>query len=509
MEDGSATDITNVETIRDRLRIALGGATLVMLALSWPLWVGGDTIPRVPFVRRLPAVSGLGSGIAFGLLLGALAVSTTRVAWRGALTLGLGILVALILGDQHRFQPWAYQFLMIGLLLVCLPPAQALTYARWWFVSLYFYSGLSKLDVSFCNELGNLFLVTAVRPLGLEPAEWPAAWRIGAILAMPLGEIGVATALLVPRTRRIGLAAALALHAALLGILGPWGLRHSGIVLVWNAAMMIELAILFGPRFSVPEEAAPTGTGRLLGGLARLGFWLAAILPLGERWGWCDTWPAHALYASHSERTEVFLHDAQWDELTTDLKAHLKEPGLDPWRRFDLTAWSRDARGVPVYPQGRACNGLAESIAARYGGRLLIKVVQWGRADLWTGRRSRVECLGLDAIRRQGDRYRLNSHPAGSNARNAGAAWRRVELPSSGNSRNTLPCGSHERAVSCFIPPLCRADSESATSARRHTPSCDSSPRAASAGGRSFRSVPPASATHPTSRTHPMRVTHS
>ena len=52
------------------------------------------------------------------------------------------------------------------------------------------------------------------------------------------------------------------------------------------------------------------------------------------------------------------------------------------------------------------------SLAARYGGRLLIRVIQWGRADRWTGERTSVECLGLDAVRRQGDRYRLNAHPA-------------------------------------------------------------------------------------------------
>ncbi|AGA27198.1 MauE/DoxX family redox-associated membrane protein [Singulisphaera acidiphila] len=399
--------------IRDRLRIALGLATLVMLVLSWPLWTNRDGFPRVPFVAGFPELMGLASFLAFAALLAALAFTTAGIAWRGSLTLGLGILLVLILGDQHRFQPWAYQFLMIGLLLVCLPPAHALTYGRWWFAALYVYSGLSKLDVSFCNELGNLFLVTAVRPLGLEPAAWPAPARMAAILAMPLWEIGVAVALIVPKTRRLGLAAALVLHTALLWILGPWGLRHSTIVLVWNGAMMVEVAILFGSTPAVSDEGDASKRRRWVGIPARVLFWAAVILPLGERWGWLDAWPGHALYASHVERTEVFLHDAQWEELTPELQSHLQAPGPDSWRRFDLTAWSRAARGVPVYPQGRACNGLAEAIAARYGGRLLIKVVQWGHADRWTGRRSRVECLGLEAIRRLGNGYRLNSHPAG------------------------------------------------------------------------------------------------
>lgn len=387
---------------------------LVMLILSWPLWIERGEFPRIPFFAGFPGLTGSVSILTFAILVTALAFATAGIAWRTALTLGIGILVVLILGDQHRFQPWTYQFMMVGLLLVCLPPARALTYARWWFAALYLYSGLSKFDVSFCNELGHLFLATAVRPLGLDPAAWPTAARVAAILVMPLWEIGVAVALLVPQARRIGLAAALVLHGTLLAILGPWGLQHSTIVLVWNGAMMVEVAILFWPKFAGSEEEANRPHRRWTELLVQVLFWGAVVLPLGERWGWFDAWPSHALYASHVERTEVFLHEAQWDELTPELQRHLAPPGADAWRRFDLTAWSRASRGVPVYPQGRACNGLAEAIAARYGGRLLIKVVQWGHADRWSGRRNRVECLGLDAIRRQGNTYRLNAHPVGT-----------------------------------------------------------------------------------------------
>jgi hypothetical protein len=136
------------------------------------------------------------------------------------------------------------------------------------------------------------------------------------------------------------------------------------------------------------------------------------VLPLGERRGHCDAWPGHALYASHVERTEVFLHEDDVETYPLELRRHLGAAATGPWRRLDLTGWSRAARGVPVYPQARACNGLAEALAARYGDRLLIRVVQWGRADRWTGERTRVDLLGLEAIRRQGDRYRLNAHPA-------------------------------------------------------------------------------------------------
>ncbi len=70
------------------------------------------------------------------------------------------------------------------------------------------------------------------------------------------------------------------------------------------------------------------------------------------------------------------------------------------------------ARSCRFIPAGRACNGVAEALAARYRGARLVRVYQWGKAVPWTGERTRVECLGLEGIRRQGDRYRLNAHPA-------------------------------------------------------------------------------------------------
>jgi len=228
---------------------------------------------------------------------------------------------------------------------------------------------------------------------------------------MPAWEIAVAALLAVPAARRVGRAGAAVLHLALLGILGPWGLRHSTIVLIWNAATMAEVWIAFGPDLAA-EEAVADGAGPSSGLWARLVFWAAVVLPLGERRGVLDAWPSHALYAGHVERTDVFLLADEVDGYPEAIRRHVEPGGPGGWRRLNLTAWSRAVRGTPVYPSGRACNGLAEALAARYGGRLVIRVVQHGRADRWTGRRDAVECLGLEAIRRQGDRYRLNAHPA-------------------------------------------------------------------------------------------------
>jgi hypothetical protein len=386
-------------------------STLGMLLLSWPLWVERGDFPRVPFLKGVPQASPGISLVLFGiavLTVGATGLVPRRGGWFAA---SLGPLTILVVQDQHRFQPWAYQYAVTGLLLTTLRPRTGLRYARWWIVSLYIHSGLSKLDGSFHDELGTVFLATILRILHVEPSTVPELWRQVLIMAMPLFELVVAIALLVPRTRRLGVVGATGIHLILIVILGPLGLGHSAIVLVWNAAMLTEVWIAFGPE---PAESAEAGTSKGIGWL-ELGikglFWAGVLLPLVERWELFDAWPSHALYASHVERLDVFLHESELEAYPVVVRRHLTPTEDGPWHRLNLTAWSRELRGTPVYPQNRACLGLAEALAARYGVRGLVRVVLLGPTDQWTGRRASRERIGLEAIRQEGDRFLLNAHP--------------------------------------------------------------------------------------------------
>ncbi len=400
-------DDAEIERAGGLLRRLTSLPTLVMLGLSWPLWIDGGAIPRVPFVRgmigaTLPPVLSWGLFVA---LLVSVALTALGRFWRGWFTLSACLLIALIARDQHRFQPWAYQYLATCLLLAGLPEGLRLRYARWWFVAIYLHSGLSKLDAAFCAELGPVFLKTLLTPFQLDPLSWPAPARNLAVLAMPLGEVLVAGMLLWPRSRRAGRIGALMLHGGVLTILGPWGLGHSTILLVWNVAMLCEVWAAFGPRL----ESSLVATGRGWMGLFGRGlFWAGALLPLGERVGVFDPWPSHALYASHVGRVTVLLEG----EFPDDISRHchpIESPSEEGWRRLDVTAWSRFARGTPPYAGRRASLGLAEGLAVRYGGVGRVRVIVFGPAHPLTGARTREEATGLGPIRALGDRFLLNS----------------------------------------------------------------------------------------------------
>ncbi|WP_169973595.1 DoxX family protein [Tautonia rosea] len=392
-------------------RGALGVATLTMLSLSWPIWVGSDSLfPRVPFLPGLPEPPWL-RFVLFSVLVGSILGGILR---RRCLLIGLLPLAYLIAGDQHRFQPWAYQYALMSMALGTLPSARALGLCRALLIALYVHSGLSKLDVTFPGEVGAAFLIQLTAPLGTDVMSWPGPVRTAAALMMPMVELLVGVGLAFRTTRPVALVGAVLMHATLITLLGPWGLDHSTIVVVWNSALIVEGLILFARtgsgRSIAPMEPMPRA-GRVVVAV----FALAITLPGLERWGAWDSWPSFALYASHAERVYVFLHEDDLPQYPDEVRRHLRPPMLgDPWHRLDLTSWSRAGRGTPPYPQARAAVGVAEALANRVGSGHPVRLVVWGRAARFSGRRERREAIGPEAIGRLADTFFLNAHPARS-----------------------------------------------------------------------------------------------
>ena len=89
-------------------------------------------------------------------------------------------------------------------------------------------------------------------------------------------------------------------------ILGPWGLGHSTIVLVWNVALAIEEFFAFWPREHGCRSGRPAwGLREKAVGLPMAA--IASVMPMAARTGLFDSWPSHALYASHCERSSILI----------------------------------------------------------------------------------------------------------------------------------------------------------------------------------------------------------
>ena len=229
-------DVYQSELCRDRLRRALGLFGLLLVAATWRLWTPQHVYPQVPLVRGLDGLGPWFEWFAAATMLAGLGgamLAPRRLAPAALLAFAVGTLL-LVLVDQHRLQPWAYQFLLLAVVLALADAVTAIRLLRLLIVSFYFHSALTKFDYSFLHTLGQQFLNALAGTWGASLDGWSDGARLLAAGAFPGGELLVALGLCCRTTRRVALVAAVLLHVVLLVILGPWGLDHKPGVLVWN-----------------------------------------------------------------------------------------------------------------------------------------------------------------------------------------------------------------------------------------------------------------------------------
>jgi hypothetical protein len=413
------------------LRRTMAAFGLALVALTWRLWTPQTVFPQVPFIQAaiiVPAAFqwvGLAAMLA-GLFAALAARPTRRMAAIGLLlfaasTLGMAIL------DQHRLQPWAYQFSLIAVVLALTAPSAAIPLLRLLIVGFYFHSGLTKCDVTFLHALGQQFLAALAGVAGLSVDPWSQQAKMLGAALFPAGEMLVAVGLVFTVTRRAALVGAVVMHLLLLAILGPWGLDHKPGVLVWNAYFIVQDIVLFIPSMrlrALPtvDQATPMERPRAPWALAAL-VWAAVLLPFLAPTCWFDLWPSWGLYASNAEHTTLFVHRLARDSLPRDLQPFLEgdaDPEV-PWLAFRIDRWSLDTLAAPLYPQNRFQLGVAEALVTRYQLSHRARVVRFELADRFNGARALDTLSSLPQIVAAGDDYLLNAHPNQSGFRSSDA----------------------------------------------------------------------------------------
>jgi hypothetical protein len=400
------------------LRRSVGLFGLLLLAATWPLWTPQTVFPQVPWVGALVSVPGwvdwVGTACLVAGLFGMLAAPEGRWA-RASLVLFAIAAGGLILLDQQRLQPWAYQFVLVALVLAAAPARPALAWVRLLVISSYFYSAITKLDYAFAHTLGQQFLAALAGIVGASIEGWNAEVRVAAALAFPLAELAVGIALLFTRTRRFGLAGAIAVHLLLLVILGPWGLDHRAGVLIWNAYFIVQDVLLFArlQPAAVGQAADVQATAerapRPIAGLMLAALLLPALAP----WSWFDLWPSWGLYAAGAQRVVLQIHRRAESELPPRLRAFVETPRDDtePWLTLRIDRWALESLGAPIYPQNRLQLGAAMAVVAGLNLDHRASVTRFALADRFSGQREHDVLSGLVQCEAAADEYWLNARP--------------------------------------------------------------------------------------------------
>ncbi len=396
-------------------------ATLLLVGVTWPLWIPQRRFPAVPFFEWMCPLPGLVDWVCLGLIVAAaatLAMAGPQNRWASSLWLVLsGALVATFLLNQHRFQPWAWQFCVLGLFFAWAPPSRARRLASVLALSIYFYSALSKLNHSFLVELGTDFLgvfnTMLGAPLTIRQVE---SWNVLA-LAFPLFELLTFCLLLFGRTRRLGAGAACLMHVGLLIILGPWGLNHSLGVLLWNLFFVAQAILLFGlaAEHSMGDgdrASSKRPSGSVSHRLAYLVCALVVLFPLAELLGRGDPWPAWGLYASHVGRTYCFLPRGVVERLSPELQQYVAAPsGEDLFVPVDLERWSLDQTGAPIYPGERFAWGVGRGFVAKTQTARFARFVVQSPAGRLRGERHSEAIPGERLAQESDRRFWFNTQP--------------------------------------------------------------------------------------------------
>jgi Methylamine utilisation protein MauE len=335
------------------VRTVIFAGMIAGIALSLPLWRTRLSYPQVPVVDVIP---GFPQPIDVVFLLGfvaALGICMWQIRFKRLAVIWLCAAAFLVVQDQSRFQPWFLEYaLLFAVVVFSRSETSALVGCRFIVVAVYFWSGLHKMNTSFAAKVFP-WLVSPFAKSG----PGPIAEVLGALA--PFVEMGMAAALLFPKTRRIGVIAILAMHVFLLAVLSPWALGWNNVVGPWNVAMVALVPCLY---WNSGDFITAFFTWEQGHAVRRVVLAFVLILPSLSLVGFWDTSPSFALYSGNQMIGAVVLSRDVWLKQDKEMKAIAENVG-GRYRIF-LDDWSDAAMNVPSYPAQRVLRRVAKTFCS-------------------------------------------------------------------------------------------------------------------------------------------------
>jgi hypothetical protein len=304
------------------LRFVVVACQALTIGITWPLWQARVEPPTLPLLGSLASLR-VDCGV---VLLASLAL----VLWRpraGALVHLLALACAILL-DETRLQP---QVISLALLLFATwPGAGARLFGIAQLVSLWGWSGVHKLlSPAFFEDGGHLVTHRF--------AGCPDGVARALVVAFAAGEVVLAVAACVPRTRSLARRFGAAMHLAILVWLSPLALDWNESVGPWNAALAFAAWVFLAPSsvtWRASWRAAPL--------LARVVVAAELLAPAGFELGVVPAPFAHALYCLSTPHA-LWVHA---DGTVTHLSERLELGVFLPGTRHALVA-AFEARARP------------------------------------------------------------------------------------------------------------------------------------------------------------------
>ncbi len=338
-------------------RLVTAAGFFVAVLLSRHLWLTSRHYPLIPVLSGLPQIPYPFDYVCLALMAALLVAIASAPKPKLYLTVFLVLVIVLALLDQCRWQPWAYQYsLMLAALAVFYwkggrseDESAALNICRLIIASIYFYSGLQKLNSTFAEHVlpellgnGGPFLDSIAQTLTKLP---------------PLLEASIGIGLLTRRLRNLAVVAAIVMHLFILMKYGPFGYDHNNVVWPWNFAMIaLDLILFWKADFSFRDVLWKNPFA-----FQKVVLLLVLILPSLSFFGWWDSYLSWSLYSGNVDAANIFCSNQVAAQLPDYLRKYVTHlPNNN--NRLSIGDWTMSELNIPGYPESRIYRRLGAEV---------------------------------------------------------------------------------------------------------------------------------------------------
>jgi hypothetical protein len=353
--------------LRPPVRIIVCLGLIAGLLLSPKLWLTARSYPLTPVCDFLPPLPPPFDAAVFAAMIALLMMISAVPGAKWLTAAFLALAFALAITDQSRWQPWFYQYVFMLIAIAFGRADSALQICRLIVVSIYFWSGIQKINPAFQRESFDWLLA----PLPFSShLEW--LW-----FAVPVMESAIAIGLLTRRFRNLSVTAAVAMHALILASIGPCGHNHNRVVWPWNIAMALLVILLFWRKEFAPRDLLP-GTRLQAGVLV-----LFSIMPAFSFLDLWDSYLSFALYSGNQRKATIYMADTVAGRLPDAVQEVVDEYESEfKVDTLDIEEWSYSELNAPDYAETRVVRNIARRVCREVDYSPLLVLVVEGRR-LW------------------------------------------------------------------------------------------------------------------------------
>lgn len=365
------------------LKAVLAVGFIAGLLLSTKLWLTDRTYPLTPVLSNLPQPIFPFDYILYGSLIVCLFFTIFHRNFKRFLIGSIVLVAFLLFLDQSRLQPWVYQYTTMLLVLSVFSwqvndrrsVPYILNISRFVVATIYFYSGLQKLNPEF---------IVLTFPWMMQPITHQLSLTSSDVILMgitvPIIEMLIGLALLTCRFRNYGIFLATMMCLFVLTTLGPTGHHWNAVVWPWNIALLIMVFVLFYRTkqlsllnlLSIIKQ--PLGITTII---------IFGIMPMTYFFHIWDSYPSWSLYSGTTNLAKIVLPDEMVGRLPADIQMLIVLSPEDK-ATLSISDWSYHELKVPPYPETRIYNNIGHHFCTKYApGDVDVSIVMRGRTG-WT-----------------------------------------------------------------------------------------------------------------------------